>query len=147
MCPNHTDCRIARHPPSFDIALGATHRPRATLNQAQNKRNLALAPHKTREAETRARTTRRTSLTFGVSTMAGSEYVPTDARMRMPTRTKRAGMSTTNAHIFLSRLKVSRRFLSKATICRPKRDLERSMPRSSVLPSPATYCFTFRVQI
>lgn len=73
------------------------------------------------------------ALTDGVSKRDGSDVVATDKRIRIPMSTKRAGMSTMYAHIFLSRLKVSSRFFVSAIRCAPNSDLERSMPRSLLL--------------
>jgi len=56
--------------------------------------------------------------------MAGSSVVTKDSRMMIPIRTKMAGMTTVNAHIFLSRLKINNRFLKRAIMCARNRDLE-----------------------
>ena len=73
-----------------------------------------------------------TALTVGVSRMAGSLVVEEASRMMIPSDTKIAGMTMENTHIFLSRLKVSNRFHSRAIMCAPNRDLERSMLRPSL---------------
>ena len=75
--------------------------------------------------------------TSGVRTRDGSLRVLVPSRMRIPQKTKNAGMMMVNAHIFLSRSKVSSRFVSRATVCALNRDLERSMPRSSLDPTSA----------
>lgn len=91
--------------------------------------------------------------TVGVSKRAGSFVLVTARRMRVPASTKNAGMSTTKAHIFLSRLNVRRRFLSKAARCCQNRGfegLDRSMSGAPALPSPVLpavdLCLSFRSQ-
>lgn len=79
-------------------------------------------------------------LTVGVSRREESSEILKARKMRIPIRIKAAGMTTVNAHIFLSRLKVSNRFLKRATVCAPNRDLEWSIPRRAFVSTFSASC-------